>query len=361
MHQGISRRKLVGVAGAVAIFGGAPRLVYAQSADETAALDAIKQYLSGTVDDLAAGVDALSTWTNQYYDLANGVQFDYDALWKANQATLPDQIAEARRIWSDDAHGNYELAEGIIAGVPALAQFDVWIDAGPPASEDAANAYAWTLTLPDGTAMDKPGNLFHTLTEQAIWGTNPEFVGLDVDFDSNGSTDVTEALPDANFLKGSVDALVDAVAQLKQAVAAWLPTLSDLFTALVVMLPTAGGYFEEWRHSAYVVGNTSESGNFVGNSRLLDVLGIYHGLGTVWTAVTPIVTAADTGMGGTITAGITDLIGFVQNLYDQELAGTRFTTEQAEQFGAEVQQRGDTVAGLVTQAAALINVELQDL
>jgi len=361
MRTGCSRRGLIlGVAASAAV-GWRTLPVVAQDADQDAALQAIKEYLSKTVGGLVSGVGVLADWTNDYYGLAKASGFDYAALWKTNQATLPDAIVEGRRIWTEDAHGNYELAEGIIAGVPALADFDVWIDAGPSAAEDATNAYAWTLTLPDGATMDKPGNLFHTLTEPALWGTNPDFVGLDIDLNGNGAVDATEALPDANVLKGSVDALVDAVAKLEQAVQAWQPTLSDLFTALVVMLPTAGGYFEEWRHSAYVVGNTSESENFVGSSRLLDVLGIYHGLQTTWTAVEPIVTSSDTGVGGSITAGITDLIAFVQDLADQEAAGTRFTTEQAEQFAGEVQQRGDTVAGLVTQAAALINVELQDL
>ncbi len=356
----VSRRTMLGATAMAIAANGRSLAVFAQtpSADP---LQVIKDYVSGNVEQLVAGTAALLAWAEQYYALAEASGFDYAAMWEANQADLPDMLAEGRAIWTDQAHGNYEFAEGIVAGVPSLADFDVWIDAGPTGEEDPANAYDWTLTLPDGTTFDKPGNIFHTVTEPALWGTNPDFVGLEADLDGNGTVDVTEALPDANVLLGGVQALSDAVTQLQAAVSAWEPTLSDLFTALVVMLPTAGGYFEEWRHSAYVVGNTSESENFVGSSRLLDVLGIYHGLQITWDAVAPLVAEVDAGLASAITVNINELIAFVQELYDNELAGTRYNVEEAEQFGAEVQQRGDTVAGQVTQAAALIGVELQEV
>ena len=35
--------------------------------------------------------------------------------------------------------------------------------------------------LPDGRKLEKPGNLFHSLLEPAVWGTLPEFTGLAVD------------------------------------------------------------------------------------------------------------------------------------------------------------------------------------
>jgi hypothetical protein len=51
----------------------------------------------------------------------------------------------------------------------------------------------------------------------------------------------------------------------------------------------------------------------------------------------------------------------VQDLSDQESAGTRFTPEQADQFGSELQSRATAAAGQITQAAALLDIPIQDV
>lgn len=56
-----------------------------------------------------------------------------------------------------------------------------------------------------------------------------------------------------------------------------------------------------------------------------------------------------------------ELVAFVQDLYDQERAGTRYTPEQAELFGREVQSRADSLAGEISQAAALLSIEIQSV
>lgn len=331
---------------------------FAQEPDGDAALVAIKDYLTEHVDALVAGATDYQAWAAEYYALAEASGFDYDALWAAESATLPESLAAARETWATDASGNYELAEGIVAGVPSLAYFDVWLDAGPSAEEDAANAYVWTLTLADGTTFENPGNIFHHITEPALYGTSAEHTGLEVDLDGDGVIEVTESLPEAVYLLGGADALLDTSTQLQEAVAAWEPTLSDAFTALVVMLPTAGDYFEQWKISQFVSGDAAETDSFVGVSRLVDVLGIYNGLSVTWDNVGPLVAEVDPALAETITIGIADIIDFVQDIRDQEIAGTVFTAEEVEQYGAEVQVKGDTVAGYVTQAAALLDIEL---
>ena len=159
----------------------------------------------------------------------------------------------------------------------------------------------------------------------------------------------------------SANALLDASTQLQEAVAAWEPTLSDAFTALVVMLPTAGDYFEQWKQSQFVSGNDAAVDASIGVSRLVDVLGIYNGLQVTWDNLGSLVAAAEPALADSITTGISGILTFVQDIRDQEIAGVAFAAEDAEQFGAEVQVMGDTVAGYVTQAAALLEVELQDL
>lgn len=346
-------------AGGFALALGGWRLapVVAQ-AEGDAALVAIKAYLTEHVDALVAGATEYQALASTYFMAAETFNFDYEALWAAQGPALAAGIASAREIWANDASGNYELAEGIVAGVPSLAHFDVWLDAGPSEEEDPGNAYAWTLTLPDGTTFENPGNIFHHITEPAAFGTSAEHTVLEVDLDGDGEIGVTDALQEANYLLAGADALLDASTQLQEAVAAWEPTLSDAFTALVVMLPTAGDYFEQWKLSQFVAGDAAESESFVGVSRLVDVLGIYNGLSVTWENVGPLVAEADAALAESITVGIADILTFVQDIRDQEVAGTVFTPEQAEQFGAEVQVKGDTVAGYVTQAAALLDIEL---
>ncbi len=358
----INRRNFSGglMAGTVALSVGGLHLQRAVAqADDQAGLEAIKAYLTEHVDALVAGATEYQAWASTYFTAAEAVDFDYDALWAEQGPALAAEIATARDIWALDASGNYELAEGIVAGVPSLAHFDVWLDAGPSGEEDPANAYAWTLTLRDGTTYENPGNIFHHITEPTLYGTSADHVALEVDLDDDGEISVTEALPEANHLLAGADALLDASTQLQEAVAAWEPTLSDAFTALVVMLPTAGDYFEQWKLSQAIAGDAAETESFVGVSRLVDVLGIYNGLSVTWDNVGPLVVEADPDLADTITAGIADILVVVQDLRDQELAGTAFTPEQAEQFGAEVQVKGDTVAGYVTQAAALLDIALE--
>lgn len=357
----MNRRTLAGSAiggvAALALGGFRVSSAFAQT-DGEAALVAIKAYLTEHVDALVAGATEYQALASTYFMAAETFDFDYEALWAAQGPVLAEGLASAREIWANDASGNYELAEGIVAGVPSLAHFDVWLDAGPSEEEDPTNAYAWTLTLPDGTTFENPGNIFHHITEPALFGTSADHTALEVDLDGDGEITVTEALPEANYLLAGADALLDASTQLQEAVAAWEPTLSDAFTALVVMLPTAGDYFEQWKLSQFISGDAAETESFVGVSRLVDVLGIYNGLSVTWDNVGPLVADVDPDLAETITAGIADILTFVQDIRDQEVAGTAFTAEEAEQFGAEVQVKGDTVAGYVTQAAALLEIEL---
>ena len=72
-----------------------------------------------------------------------------------------------------EGNPDYERMEGVVAGTPSLAEFDVIIDAGSSAAEDPESAVPFDLTLADGTVLEQPGNLFN-LTEGALWGTLPE-------------------------------------------------------------------------------------------------------------------------------------------------------------------------------------------
>jgi hypothetical protein len=337
-----------------------PGAVTAQTTVADANLESVKAYLVEHVGKSKAGTAKVLTQAERYYDLAETSGFDYQSLWDANGPEIATLLADARQAWAEEASANYELSEGLVAGVPSLAYYDVWIDAGPSGADDPINALDVSVELPDGRVLEKPGSLYHYITEPVLWGTNDEFVGLRVDMDGDGTIELGEAMPEANALLGGARALDAATGELEQAVETWQPTPGDAFTALVIMIPTMSGYFEEWKESVFVTGQQSDEGRFVGVSRLADVAGILHGLDVTYANIQPAVAAADPALADQIEVELGDLVAFVENLRDQESAGTEFTSEQADQFGSELQSRATGIAGQITQAAALLAIPIQD-
>ncbi len=330
---------------------------FAQETPEATAtgVDAIKTYLTTHGDDLLQHVIELQSDAQAYFDIIQSAQFDYQKAWDEHQAELTQLIQDARTQFMNTHTNGYELIEGIVAGVPSLADFDAWIDAAPPASEDPENAYDWTLTLDDGRTFEKPGNILHWVLETTLWGTDPDRTGLRVDLNGDGKDDVGDALPDAHFLLGGANAFIDAATQLNAAIADWTPSLEDSFTALATMVPTMGDYFQEWKNSTYFGGKDPR---FVAESRLIDVIGIASSLNVIYTNVASDVETQDTTLDQQISAGFDDLLGFLDDTYQQEQDGKHFSAEQADALGEQAQSKADSLAALVGQAASLLNLSL---
>ncbi len=328
-------------------------------AQSAADLQAIKDYTLDNAGRMKEGSAALAATAQTYYDVMAGYDFDYQAAWAADSERLTELLTEARANWLV-ASQYYELDEGIIAGVPSLAFYDVWIDAGPSAEEAPDEAYQWTLELPDGRVLESPGNFFHHLLEPTIWGTDPDYTGLPVDLDGDGATTIGEALPEANVLLAASQGLDGATAQMIAAVEAWQPTLSDAFTAMVVMIPTMSEYFEQWKLSAYIAGESSDEAAFIGTSRLFDISGILNGLDFAYDNVSVLVEDADPALDTQIQDGFVELRGYVDDLYSQEQDGKRFTADEADLFGTEAQEMAIALAGQVSQAAALLNIAISE-
>ena len=102
----------------------------AQSAD----LGAIKAYLLDHTQRLVTSVGTLNTDAQAYYDLAKSTDFDYAELLKTKRAEVE---AAVTKLQEDHIKANpdYEEMEGVVAGVPELADFDVIIDAGSDGSD----------------------------------------------------------------------------------------------------------------------------------------------------------------------------------------------------------------------------------
>lgn len=330
-----------------------------QENTSTADLSGIKTYLLGKSSELTASSRSLKEAGDKYYQLAETSGFDYAAMWESNPAEVSAALNQAKSAWMT-ASPLYEQMEGIVAGTPSLAEYDVILDAGTSAEEDPEGAVPFDLTLPDGRVLPKPGNLFGVL-ESTLWGTYPAFTtGIEADLDGNGVVDFGEKLPDANVLKAGADTLDKYTTELGTASSEWQPTESDAFTALVVMVPTMSEYFNSWKNSRFILGDASEQRDFVVISRLSDIQNILGSLQIVFGEIKPLIESSDSAQAAQIEQSLADLKNFVAAVHEKELGGYQHTPEEADVLGAEAQNRATAIAGQVAQIAATLNITIEE-
>ena len=329
----------------------------AAAAATSADLDSVKHYLQENASTLLkTGADKLKANADAYYDQVKAANFDYKQAWGDGSTIRP--LFAGMREQFNTAHTGYENIEGIVAGVPSLSKFDAILDAGATGAEGGDNVADFTLTLPDGSTLEKPGNLFHGLLEPMVYGSDPAQSKFAADIDNDGKIGFGDALTDANRLKAAADSFSDYVNQTIAAIDGWQPNAQDAFTAMVTMTPTMSEYFGNWKESRYVAGSASTETRFVAHSRLIDVMGILTSLRTIYAGVAPQIKAQDAAAAQQIDKNYSDLFKYVQDLQTKQDSGTKFTPDQAELFGKDAQQQAETVVGQVTQAATLLNIKL---
>lgn len=322
---------------------------------ESDGLAAVKAFTLDHTARLSADSAALKAAVDAYAAILAAQGGDPAAALAADGPALAEAISAIRAAWLV-ASNDYETIEGIVAGVPSTAHFDLILDAGNPGTEaeDLAN---YDLTLPDGAVLHQPGSLFHSLSEPLFWGTDAAHLVLAGDVDGDGTVARGEGLFDANLAQGVAAGLVEWSGKLDAAMAAWEPTRTDAFAAVVTMTPTVGDYFGEWKESQFISG---EIGAFVAQSRLVDVSGIMGGCQRMYTsAVSPVVAADDAAMDATIRAAFDELLALVEDTRTREAAGTAFGAEEADALGSEAQDMADRIVAMVLQAAARHGVKLE--
>lgn len=201
---------------------------------ESRGLANVKQFTLDHNRRLVAQAELLEAALADYAAVIAAHGNDYAAAWAAEGERLAKQIGAIRTLWLE-ASNQYETIEGIVAGLPDTAKYDLILDAGNPGteSEDVAE---YDLTLPDGTVLERPGNLFHGITEPLFWGMDEDGVKLSVDLDGDGKTARGEMLFDANLGLGAAQALAYWARALEADMNAWKPNREDAFTSVVVMM-----------------------------------------------------------------------------------------------------------------------------
>ena len=321
-------------------------------------LAGVKSYLTDHTVQLKSSTENFAALAEKYDALAKGVDYDHARLLAEHRDEVTRILEDAKQTWTE-ANPHYERVEGVVAGTPSLAEYDIILDAGSSKEEDPESAVPFDLKLSDGRVLEQPGNLFN-LTESMLWGTRADLAGeAEADLDGDGKVEFGEALPDARVLASAAEAFQRYAAQLDTEAGAWQPTASDAFTALVVMVPTMSEYFGQWKESRFIRGDAANSDSFNVVSRLSDINDIISGLEVVYDGVEPAM--ADTDEAGAEQTGteLDELGAFIADLQTQEEDGRRFTPEQADQLGSDAQARAEAVAGQVSQHAAQLGIEIQ--
>jgi hypothetical protein len=334
---------------------GTPTPASAKQAD----LGAIKTYLLDHTERLKASTAKLQTDAEAYYELAKGANFDYAKLLRDKR---PEVAAVVKTIQDDhvDANPDYEEMEGVVAGVPQLADFDVILDAGSDKS-DPENAVPFSLETPAGKKYEQPGNFF-ALIETSAFGTEPSFTakGVKPDLDGDGKVTFPEALPDADFLVTAARDFAKNAVDLDTAARKWEPTLQDAFTAVVVMTPTMSEYFAAWKNSRFIAGDGADEKGFVAVSRLSDIRDILGGIVLIYDNIQPSIAGVDGAQAQQTETSLKDLHAFAERLLTEEQGGKQFTASDADTLGSEAQRNAEAIAGQVSQAAGQLGITLED-
>src|SRR3954454_9095197 len=322
-------------------------------------LTPIKDYLLEHTDRLVTSTELLQRDAQEYYNLAEAADFDYAKLLQDKREQVATAIKELQGAHIQ-ANPAYEEMEGVVAGVPSLADYDVIIDAGADAS-DPENAVPFSLTTKAGKEFKQPGNFF-ALIETSVFGTEKSFQakGVEPDLDGDGQVEFPEALPDADFLLAAATDFVKYAKELDAKAKEWQPTLEDAYTAVVVMTPTMSEYFEAWKNSRFIAGGKAEEKGFVATSRLSDIRDILGGIVLIYDSIQPSVQKVNADQAAQTKTDLAKLHQFAERLFSEEQGGNTFTASEADTLGTDAQTKAEAIAGQVSQSAGQLSLKLED-
>ena len=345
---------------ALASCGGDDNKEATKTTSESERLTAIKTYLLDHSEQLVKDTEKLREDADAYYASAEAVDFDYRKLLAGDKRAETEKQVKQLQKDMQAANPSYEEMEGVVAGVPELADYDVIIDAGSDGS-DPESAVPFSIETKAGKEYKQPGNFFN-LVETSTFGTEPKFTAKDVEPDLNGDGKVEfgEALPDADFLQAVATDFAEQAKDLEAAAEKWQPNNSDALTAVVVMTPTMSEYFGAWKNSRFVAGDKATEKGFVGASRTQDIADILGGLVLIYDNIEPVIARDDPDQAKQTGKDLDGLYAFAKKVRDEEAGGKKFTASDADTLGTEAQRRAEAIAGQVSQSAGKLKIEIEN-
>ncbi len=265
---------------------------------------------------------------------------------KAYRAAPADMEALVEKMRSNykgiDSFG-YEAVEGIVAGVPSLAHYDITLDAGVPASEGPADVAKVVLDLGNGEKIDREGALFTYIIEPALWGGNPKW----------GVRIGDKSFPRPEVLVAAAAETNKLVQSLQADAAAWNPTVEDCFGAMIVMTPTLSDYFSDWKESRF---EAEKSGRFQAVSRISDMKGIMSSCAVLYGAVNDSVAAKDKALAKSTTLGFQEILNFLDALEARERSGS-IKPAEIDELALQAKEKTDKLVPQIEQGAGLLGIQ----
>jgi hypothetical protein len=306
----------------------------------------VKKYLVDTVGSMEAAAQDFVKNAEAYTKLVAGG--DYQAAYAGHGVEIKALVEKMRENYKAmDSYG-YETVEGIVAGVEKLAQFDVDMDAGVPASEGPDDVAQITLKLPNGETVDRQGALFTYVIEPALWGGDKRWI-TPVDLDGDGAVKFRESLPKAEVLTAAATEAEKRISALLAEAKAWEPTKADFFGAMTLMTPTLSEYFEDWKESRY---SAEPSGRFFAVSRVSDMRGIMQSCAVMFQAVDKDVAAKDKALAASVTTGFEEIFAFLDKIAARETKGD-LSLAEIDELANQAKDRTDKLVPQIEQAQAL--------
>jgi hypothetical protein len=239
----------------------------------------------------------------------------------------------------------YETVEGIVAGVPSMADYDIYLDAGVPASEGPDDVAPVVLVLEDGKKIEKQGALFTYIIEPTLWGGDKRW---------SVTADNGKPLPSPGILVAAAKDVNKKIGELVADAKAWNASVSDCFGAMVVMTPTLSDYFEDWKESRY---SEDKSGRFQAVSRVSDMRGIMGSCQVMYDAVEESVAEKDKALAKSVSSGFKEIMAFLDKIESREKQG-EIKVAEIDELATQAKEKTDKIVPQIEQSAAVSGVKI---
>ena len=314
-------------------------------AEETAA--SVKSYLLKKLEKVSAAAEDFLKNSEAYAALVAAHGGSVEAAFKADPKELEKLVSRMQENYKSMDSFGYETVEGIVAGVPSMADYDIYLDAGVPASEGPEDVAAVVLDLGNGKKIDKQGALFTYIIEPMLWGGDERWV-TPVD---GGK----KLLPRPEVLSAAAKDVHKKLGELLADAKAWNASVSDCFGAMVVMTPTLSNYFEDWKESRY---SKEKSGRFQAISRISDMRGIMGSCQVMYDAVEKKVAEKDKSLAKSVDAGFKGIMTFIDKIDAREKAG-EIKGAEIDELATQAKEKTDKLVPQIEQSAAVVGVKLE--
>jgi len=319
----------------------------ARADDATAA--GVKKYLLATVDKMKAASADFARASAGYADLIQKAGGSVQAAYVAQPKEIDQLVERMREDYKKMDSFGYETVEGIVAGVPSMVAYDVYLDSGVPTSKGPENVAPVVLDLGNGQTIDHQGCLFTYIIEPALWAGDKRWVT------TVKSGDKEAYLPRPEVVVAAGREVDKKIGELQADAREWGASVEDCFGAMVVMTPTFSGYFDDWKES---LAADKKVRLFQAVSRVSDMRGIMGSCGVMYDAVEARVAEKDKALAKAVGMGFRDITRFIDLIEKREKSGDLKAAE-IDELGAQAKEKTDKLVPQIEQSAAVAGIKVQ--